>query len=142
MLAVVFATATIAANVGGDRAKVEAIFAAHDKLQPGLEEYMSAVADDVVLMPNGGKLVEGKAAYRQHVVDFYASGHIRVRHEVVEVTSFPEVVIVQGRATGSFTPTGGGTVSTFQTHNLFILRRLRNGGLQVWRIIFNDAPKA
>ena len=124
-----------------DKATIQSILAAHDKLAPGLEEYMRSVADDIVLMPNGGKLVEGKAAYRQHVADFYASGSIQIRHEVVEVHSFPDVVIARGRAVGTYAPPGGGATNSFQTRNLFVFRRLENGELRVWQIIFNDAHR-
>ena len=123
-----------------DKARIQAVFAAHDKLAPGLDEYMRSVADDILLMPNGGKIVEGKSAYRQHVMDFYASGTIQIRHEIVEVHSFPEVVIARGRAVGTFTPPGGGATNAFETHNLFVFRRLENGELRVWQIIFNNAP--
>lgn len=123
-----------------DKARVEAILASHDRLQPGIEEYMSAVADDIILMPNRASAIEGKPAYRKHVEEFYASGTIRIRHEIIEVYSYPEVVIVRGRAVGSYTPPGGQTANTFETKNLFVFRRLASGELRVWQIIFNDAP--
>ena len=137
-------TALFSSNASADstsvRARIERILAAHDKLQPGLDEYMAAVASDVILMPNGGAAIEGKAAYLQHVKDFYASGTIQIRHELIEVYSFPEVVIARGRAVGKYTPPGGGTTNAFETKNLFVFRRLKNGNLEVWQIIFNDAP--
>jgi ketosteroid isomerase-like protein len=122
-----------------DSQRIRAIFAAHDRLQPGLEEYMGHVADDLILMPNGGPLVEGKAAYLQHVKDFYAAGTIQIRHELVEAYSYPEVVIARGRAVGTFTPPGG-TASAFETRNMFVFRRLKDGSLKVWQIIFNNVP--
>ena len=128
------------ADAAADRARIEKILAAHDKLQAGLDEYMGFVASDIILMPNGGAAIEGKAAYLQHVKDFYASGEIQIRHELIEVYSYPEVVIARGRAVGSFTPHGGSTPSTFETKNVFIFRRAKNGNLEVWQIIFNAAP--
>jgi ketosteroid isomerase-like protein len=101
---------------------------------------MASVAPDIILMPNGGAVIEGKAAYLQHVKDFYASGTIRIRHEVIEVHSFAEVVIVRGRAVGTYTPPGGGTTNAFETKNMFVFRRLADGRLEVWQIIFNDTP--
>ena len=91
-------------------------------------------------MPNGALAIEGKPAYRKHVEEFYASGTIRIQHQIIEVYSYPEVVIVRGRAVGSYTPPGGQTANTFETKNLFVLRRIANGELQVWQIIFNDSP--
>jgi ketosteroid isomerase-like protein len=128
------------ANSAIDRTRIEQIFAAHDRLQAGLDEYMAAVANDVILMPNGGAAIEGKAAYLQHVKDFYASGTIQIRHELIEVYSYPEVVIARGRAVGKYTPPGGGAANAFETRNLFVFRRLKDGNLEVWQIIFNDAP--
>ena len=123
-----------------DSARIRAIFAAHDRLQPGLEEYMSHVADDVILMPNGARAIEGKPAYRKHVEEFYSSGTIQIRHEVVEVYSFAEVVLVRGRAVGSFTAPGQQETNRFETKNVFVFRRSSNGELRVWQIIYNDSP--
>jgi ketosteroid isomerase-like protein len=134
------ASLSASADAAADRTRIEQILAAHDKLQPGLSEYMASVASDIILMPNGGAAIEGKPAYLQHVKDFYASGTIQIRHELIEAYSYPEVVIARGRALGKFTPHGGSTTSTFETKNMFIFRRLENGNLEVWQIIFNDAP--
>jgi ketosteroid isomerase-like protein len=125
-----------------DRTRIEQILAAHDRLQAGLYEYMADVAHDVILMPNGGAAIEGKAAYLQHVKDFYASGTIQIRHELIEVYSYPEVVIARGRAVGKYTPPGGGAANAFETKNLFVFRRRKDGNLEVWQIIFNDTPSA
>lgn len=125
----------------GDRASIEKILAAHDRLGPGLEEYMASVADDIVLIPQGGKIVEGKAAYRQNVLDFYGGGEVHIRHEAIDIQSFADVVVARGRAVGTFTPPGGAT-SSFETRNLFVFRRLADGRLQVWRIMYNYPPPA
>jgi len=130
-----------AADNAADRGQVQAILAAHDRLQPGIEDYFSSVADDVILMPNGARTLEGKPAYRRHVEEFYASGDIHIRHEIVEVYSYPEVVIVRGRAVGTFAAPGQQATQSFETHNLFVFRRVAGGKLQVWQIIYNDAPK-
>jgi ketosteroid isomerase-like protein len=128
------------ADPATDKAQIERIFAAHDRLQAGLDEYMASVASDVILMPNGAAAIEGKAAYLQHVKDFYASGTIRIRHELIASYSYPDVVIARGRAVGTYTPPGGSTTNAFETKNVFIFRRRKDGTLEVWQIIFNDAP--
>jgi ketosteroid isomerase-like protein len=133
-------TPALAFDNAADTAQVKAILAAHDRLQPAIEEYFASVAEDMELLPNRGAAVEGKAAYRRHVEQFYASGDIHIRHEVVAVDSFAEVVIVRGRAVGTFAAPGQKDVNTFQTHNLFVFKRAPDGKLEVWRIIFNDAP--
>lgn len=128
------------ADFSGDRQKVDAIFAAHDRMKTGLDDYFKSVADDIILMPNGGPLIEGKSAYRQHIVDLLAGGEMKIRHEAVAVYSYPEIVVVRGRATGSFVGNGQTNANLFETRNMFVFRRLGNGDLQVWQIIFNNIP--
>jgi ketosteroid isomerase-like protein len=123
-----------------DRQQVQSILAAHDRLQPGIDDYFASVADDLILMPNRGDAIEGKAAYRRHVEDFYASGKISIRHEVLAVYSLADVVLVRGRAIGTFVAPGQQEINKFETKNLFVFRRISGGKLQVWQIIFNDAP--
>lgn len=129
-------------DFSADRQKVDAIFAAHDRMKTGLDDYFKSVADDIILMPNGGPLVEGKSAYRKHIEDLLASGDMKIRHESVAVYSYPEIVVVRGRATGSFVGNGQTTTNLFETRNIFVLRRLGSGDLQVWQIIFNNIPVA
>src|SRR5690349_4113045 len=77
-------------------------------------------------------------AHAAHVEEFYASGDIHIRHEVLAVYSYADVVRVRGRAVGTFSAPGEKTVQSFETHNLFVFRRTAAGNLQVWRIIYND----
>jgi ketosteroid isomerase-like protein len=129
--------------MAADRAQVQAILAAHDRLQPAIEEYFASVAEDVLLLPNGAAAVEGKAAYRRNVEAFYASaGNMRIRHDIVDLHAFSEVVIVRGRAVGTVEEPGQTPVTAFETKNLFVFRRTSAGKLQVWQIIFNDTPRA
>ena len=148
LVLIVFATlgwtsiqAAPAPDNGADRERVKAILAAHDKLEPGIEEYFASVAEDVILMPNGAPAIEGKAAYRRHVEEFYASGKIQISHQVLEVYSFAEVVIVRGRAVGTYQAPGQQAINAFETKNVFVFRREPGDRLQVWQIIFNDSPR-
>jgi ketosteroid isomerase-like protein len=123
-----------------DRQQVQRILAAHDRLQPGIDDYFASVADDVILMPNRADAIEGKSAYRRHVEDFYASGDIAIRHEILAVYSYTDVVLVRGRAVGTFVAPGQQAINKFETKNLFVFRRIPGGKLEVSQIIFNDAP--
>ena len=134
------ARAAAPVDAAADRQQVQAILAAHDRLRPGIEQYLASVADDVILMPNGARTLEGKPAYRRHVEEFYDSGDIRIRHEVLETYSYPEVVIVRGRAVGTFAAPGQPVSGRFETQNLFVFRRTAGGKLEVWQIIFNNVP--
>lgn len=130
-----------------DRQKVAAIFARHDEVYrhaddvgPGLDAYLRNVADDVILMPHDARAIEGKPAYRRHIEESFADGRMTIRHELIELYSFAETVIVRGRAVGTFTPRGQTVVHSFETKNLFVFRRTAGGELQVWQIIFNHSP--
>lgn len=128
-----------------DRQRAEAIFAAHDAFYASqnaaeIETYLKAVAEDIIVMPADERAVEGKDAYRAHLLKSLASGHLAIRHEVIQVSSFAEVVVVRGRAVGSFTPPASTTSFPFETKNVFLFRRLKSGDLQVWQVIFNRNP--
>lgn len=57
------------------------------------------------------------------------------------VYSYAEVVIVRGRAVGTYAAPGQQVSQSFETRNLFVFRRIPGGKLQVWQIIFNHVPK-
>lgn len=129
-------------NNTSDRQQIMSIFDSHDKLSLGLDDYLSAVADDVILMAHDSRVIVGKEAYRQHIVDAWATGKLEIKHELIASYSYPGLVIARGRAVGAFTPSGTGNTYPFETKNVFIFRRLVSGELQVWQIIFNmDPPK-
>jgi ketosteroid isomerase-like protein len=129
-----------------DKEKVKAIFALHDiafngePKEASLNAYLNTVAEDIILMPHDGLVMEGKAVYGRHLREILDSGNMTIRHEVIEAYPYPEIVIVRGRAVGSFTPKGQNTSHTFETKNVFIFRRLKEGELKVWQIIFNHNP--
>ena len=140
-------TGSSTASHDADKQKVQAIFAIHDvafaaRDQPdaSVDAYLNAVADDIILMPHDAPVMEGKAAYGKHLREIIGGGRMAIRHELIEAYSYAEIVIARGRAVGSFTPNGQSTTYTFETKNVFIFRRLKNGDLKVWQIIFNHNP--
>lgn len=128
-------------NVESDVAKIKAIFAAHDKKEAGLEEYLPSVADDIILMAHNQKVVEGKEAYKAHLANSAKAGDLKIKHELISSYSYSDVVIARGKASGSFKPAGQAKGFEFQTKNIFIFRRLASGELSVWQIMFNMDPK-
>ncbi|MEM6784570.1 MAG: nuclear transport factor 2 family protein [Bacteroidota bacterium] len=128
-------------DVDADRAEVERILALADRQdEAGLEAYLTHVAPDVVLMPHNQLLVEGREAYRAHVQTGWTYGQSTVTHEVLALDAYPDVVIARGRAVGTFVPTGGDAAMAFETKNLFVFERDREGRLTVQQVIFNMNP--
>lgn len=136
-------------DLAADKRAVETIFAVHDQVYehaaapgPSLDAYLAHVADDVILMPDDAPALEGKAAYRKVIEDSLPQGRLVLRHELVAIYPFTDVVVARGRATGSFTAPGETTAHPFETKNVFIFRRGPSGQLIVWQIIFNHSPVA
>ena len=104
-----------------------------------LDAYLGHVADDVILMPNNATVIEGKAAYRKHIEDSLPHGQLVLRHELIAIYPFQDLVVARGRAIGTFTARGETTAHPFETKNIFLFRRSADG-LKVWQIIFNHSP--
>lgn len=123
-----------------DETQILKIYAAADQQRSDLDSFMQYVADDIQLMPDGAELVEGKQAYRQHVTDSWSAGEAIMQHEALAIHSYPKVVIVRGRAIGTFQPVNDVNIYPFETKNLFVFRRKDGDRLEVWQIIYNMNP--
>jgi ketosteroid isomerase-like protein len=102
-----------------------------------IESFLAYVADDAVMMPPGEPAVVGVQAIRAWYTAFYASFRSDMTHESLEVDAFGDIIIARGNATGTLTPKAGGAPMPFDNKYLFVLRRLDDGSLQVWRAVFN-----
>ncbi|MEM9996720.1 MAG: nuclear transport factor 2 family protein [Bacteroidota bacterium] len=128
-------------DADADRAEVERILALADRQdEAGLEAYLSYVAPDVVLMPHGQPLVEGRDAYRAHVQAGWTHGQTTVTHEVLALEAYQDVVLARGRAVGTFVPKDSEEAMAFETKNLFVFEREEEGQLRVRQVIFNMNP--
>lgn len=128
-------------DLDSDKSQVLEIFSAADnQTAQGLVTYLENVDENIVLMPHNHPAVIGKSAYEQHIIQNWQGGTTMIKHELIEMTSFKDVVIARGRAIGTFRPNDSQDVFAFETKNMFVFKRDARGNLKVWQIIFNMQP--
>ena len=126
----------------GDAEKVQAIYAVLDDRSASPEEKLTVFAADGVLLPPDQLEVRGSEQILQHLRNDQTSGVIETTHEYVELTSFKEIVVAQGRAFGTWSQPGGdGTIVNWETKNLIVFKRQKDGSLIIWKVIWNPAPQ-
>lgn len=128
-------------NLESDRQQVLRIFESIDKQVDGFDEHWAATADDIVYQAPGRATVEGKEAYKKQAIEFFTGGSLEIRHELVALESYSDVVIVRGRASGRFQPPGGTLIHPWKTKNLFVFRRSDAGKLQISQITVTTEPE-
>jgi ketosteroid isomerase-like protein len=97
----------------------------------------SIYSDDVVHMAQGSRAISSKAEL-QKALDAEASyGRSNMRHEIVTLHSYPDMVLTRGRVKGTWHPADGGAPTPFETNNMITFRRAADGSLKVRQVIFN-----
>ena len=103
------------------------------------EQLKNYVSDAVILAP-GQAEIRGHAAIEQHLADARQSARIEMRHDIVELSAFEDIVLVQGGATGTAQPHGDPNRYPFETKSQIMFKRMADGSLKIWKVIYNDAP--
>ncbi len=126
-------------------ARATAVMAAHDRASNAadLDAIMENVAEDVVVLAPGVRLVEGREAFRE----FYAAmlkshwaGQGDVTHYFAGAEEAGDVVIVHGVASGAIRPPG--IVPIPVANNFLIaLKPDVTGVYKIWRAAFGPAER-
>jgi ketosteroid isomerase-like protein len=107
---------------------------AYARMEAGqLEALLDLYADDAIIQSPSEPAVVGKPAIAEFWQNTFASHRVRLVPSVVECTSFEEIVVVRGRAVGSFEPKAEGTAMPVDSWFLQIYRRDGQGRLRFWR---------
>jgi ketosteroid isomerase-like protein len=120
-------------SVEEDTRKVKAILKIIDQ---DISE-VSVYADDVVHMAQGSRAVTNKAELAKILRAEAAGGKTMMTHELITVNSYSDLVLTRGRATGTYYPGGGGAAIPFETNNMITFKRMEDGTLKIWQVIFN-----
>jgi ketosteroid isomerase-like protein len=125
-------------SVEEDSKKAKAILKIiDDYYKLDIDAQMSVYADDVVHMAQGSRAITNKAELRK-VLEVEASyGHAIMIHKIVTLHSYHDIVLTQGRVKGTYYPAKGGDSIPFETNNIIIFKRMKDGNLKVWQVIFN-----
>lgn len=97
----------------------------------------SIYADDVVHMAQGSRAITNKDSLYRVLQAEASSGHLVMTHEIITLHSYPDMVLTRGRVKGKYHPGDGGAPVPFETNNMITFRRMKNGTLRVWQVIFN-----
>lgn len=104
-----------------------------------LEAVLAHYADDAVLLPPNGPIVEGKDAIRER----YRAGFEQFRFDVSIAISETKVsgewAFNRGATQGKLIPHDGGDAVTLNDQYLMILRRMPGGAWKIARLIWNSA---
>lgn len=119
------------------RARLADVAAAHNAADA--EAWANGATDDIVLMPDGGPSVVGRAAILEWVQGFYAAYRISdMTTEAEEIEIVGDLAYSRDRFTATLTPTAGGEPMRMDGKEIAIWRRQPDGGWKASRVIFNS----
>jgi len=128
---------TVQASFKDDTAKVKAIFKNIDDHTLDWNTKMSIYSDNVVHMGQGNRAITGRDSLRKVLEAEAMYGHSVMTHQIITLDSYDNIVLVRGRVTGNYYSKSGGAATPFETNNLFVFDRLKDGSLKVAKVIFN-----
>jgi len=117
----------------GDTEKVKALLKRIDTDVSDTSVYVN----DVVHMAQGSRAITDKNELAKVLRAEASAGTMTMKHELISINSFPALVVTRGKVTGSFQPKNGGTAFPFETNNMITFRRMSDGSLRIWQVIFN-----
>lgn len=121
-------------SIEEDTRSVNKIFQIFDS-NPDRETRLSLYVDDVIFMAPGENVITSKEELGKQS----SRGNVDHHHEINWIQSYADIVIVRATNKGTFHPFDSNESSQFTTNNLIIFRRLEDGSLKIWQIIYNLA---
>ncbi len=120
-----------------DQKSVEKILNLLDDQTITTEDKMKVWVDDLVHMAPNHSLISDKPTLIAHIENEKEYGFADMKHEIIAMHSYKEIVVMHGRVTGTFYPANQGKPNAFKTKNLFVFRRMQDNSLKIWKVIFN-----
>ena len=123
-------------SIEEDTKKVKEILKVIDDLGKNMDATMSVFSDELVHMAQGSRAITNKAELRKVLEAESSYGKTMMTHEIISLHSYHDLVLTRGRVKGTWTPPGGAAIP-FETNNMITFRRMGDGSLKVWHVIFN-----
>ncbi|MGY3795756.1 nuclear transport factor 2 family protein [uncultured Aquimarina sp.] len=120
-----------------DQKSVQEILKILDDHSISTEDKMMVWVDDLIHMAPNHPLISDKPTLVAHIEKEREYGFADMKHEITEMHSYAEVVVMHGRVTGTFYPTNKEKHNAFSTKNMFVFRRMKDNSLKIWKVIFN-----
>lgn len=124
-------------SVEDDSKKAKVILQVIDDNSLNMDTKMSIYDDSIVHMGQGNAAITGKAALRRLLETEALYGHSDTKHELVSIQSYDDIVLTRGRVKGIYFSNNGGAASPFETNNIIVFNRKKDGTLKVAQVIFN-----
>lgn len=124
-------------SIEEDTEKVMIILKNIDDHALDMDSKMSVYADDVVHMAQGSRAITNRTDLRKVLEGERQGGHAVMKHELITIHSYHDMVLTRGRVKGEWRPNNGETPIPFETNNIITYHRMKDGTLKVWQVIFN-----
>ncbi|MEM8927337.1 MAG: nuclear transport factor 2 family protein [Bacteroidota bacterium] len=121
------------------RTQIEAVLSILDNGNISVEEQLGVYADDIVHMAPGSEAHIGKGALGPYLTLQRQNGEVKMKHEILEIETFDDRVLMRGQVTGTFRSKNGTPPVAFRTKNLFVFIT-QEGTLKIKRVIYNSSP--
>lgn len=121
----------------GDKVAITAILSILDNNSTDIEKKLEVWVDDLTHMAPDYPTITNKFDLRAHLKEQSSYGFSDMKHEIIEVHSYADLVLMHGKVTGTFFPASKENPVAFTTKNLFVFRRLSDQSLKIWKVIFN-----
>ncbi len=118
----------------------KAVIASHEQYcrAADLENVMTNIAGDIVVLAADAPLVQGAEAFREFYTELFRMGHWDFGHDYSGAEVIGDMVFLHGVAPGTFT-TRDGVATEFRNNFIHVLRPGQDGALRVWRAAFAPA---
>lgn len=124
-------------SVDNDKKMVSEILENLDSHTLDIDTKLSVYSEDIVHMGQGKDAITNLKDLRAMLIEERKWGHSEMRHEVYEIHSYKDHVIVRGGVKGTWFSKDGSNKMPFKTNNLITLKRTAKGELKIWHVIFN-----
>jgi ketosteroid isomerase-like protein len=119
-------------SIEEDTKSVNKIFEIFDS-GPDRKTRLSLYVEDIVFMAPGEKTITNK----EDLFTENPKGQVDMHHEITWIQSYADIVIVRATNKGDFHPNDSNESFPFTTNNLIVFRRIEDGSLKIWQIIYN-----
>ncbi len=121
-----------------DQKKVAEILSILDNQEIPIETLLKVFSeDDLEHFPPGGKKITSIAHLKEHLLQSRASGTTEIKHSIESLRSYADMVLVTGSTKGTFKPFNENSIHAFETKNLFVFKRIKDGSLKISKVIWN-----
>ncbi|MDT0607503.1 hypothetical protein [Croceitalea rosinachiae] len=121
------------------RNQIEEVLAILDNKALTVDQQLKVYDDSIVHMAPGSKVNLGKEALRIHLKEQRKYGSAEMRHKIIEIETFENLVLMRGQVIGTYYPKNENPPITFRTKNLFVFSS-KEGGLKIKKVIYNSSP--